>query len=82
MSAGLVFTASLVLADDNSDVGKAGPLALLIILLLVVVCYFLFRSMSRHLRKVREDFPTAGTAPRADGRAAEPPAGTADDRGP
>jgi hypothetical protein len=32
---------------------KSGPWGLAIILLLGIACYFLFRSMSRHLRKVR-----------------------------
>lgn len=39
------------------DSGKAGPLGLLVLILLGLASYFLFRSMSRHLRKVREDFP-------------------------
>ena len=47
-----------VLADDSGgESKKAGPIGLLVILLLVVACFFLFRSMSKHLRKVREDFP-------------------------
>ena len=55
--------ASVVLAaSDNTDNEggenqKAGPLGLAIILLLCVACYFLFRSMSRRLRNVRERFP-------------------------
>jgi hypothetical protein len=55
--------ASIVLAvsDDTGDEGgenqKAGPLGLAIVLLLCVACYFLFRSMSRRLRNVRENFP-------------------------
>ena len=36
---------------------KAGPVGLGVILLLCIVCYFLFKSMSGHLRKVREGFP-------------------------
>jgi predicted permease len=43
-----------VLASDESK--KSGPIGLAVILVLCVVCYFLFKSMSRHLRKVREDF--------------------------
>jgi len=35
----------------------AGPIALLVILLLCIACYFLFRSMTKHLKKVREEFP-------------------------
>ena len=33
---------------------KAGPIGLAVILVLCVACYFLFKSMSRHLRTVRE----------------------------
>jgi len=37
---------------------KSGPIALAVILVLCVVCYFLFKSMSRHLKKVRDEFPS------------------------
>ena len=36
---------------------KSGPIGLAVILILCVACYFLFKSMSRHMRKVREQFP-------------------------
>ena len=65
--------AELVLLADSGEAKKAGPLALAIILVLFIACYFLFRSMSRHLRKVRTEFPVG--APRA-----EPPAGSAPSR--
>jgi hypothetical protein len=54
-----------VLADDGSggESKKAGPIALLVILLLAVACFFLFRSMSKHLRRVREEFPVDGGGP-------------------
>lgn len=46
------------LADDT-DVGdekhKAGPIAIVVIAVLCIVCFFLFRSMSKHLRRVREN---------------------------
>ena len=43
--------------------GKAGPVALFVIVLLCVAAYFLFRSMSRHLRRVPVDFdPAMGTS--------------------
>jgi hypothetical protein len=58
---GLVaMSAASVLADGDTGGGeakKAGPIALVVILVLCVACYFLFRSMTRHLRKVREEFP-------------------------
>jgi hypothetical protein len=40
-----------------AESGKAGPLGLLVLLLLCVACYVLFKSMSRHLRKVRDEWP-------------------------
>jgi hypothetical protein len=46
------------LAAPTGEGAKAGPIALLVILLLCTACYFLFRSMTKHLRKVREDFPS------------------------
>jgi len=37
---------------------KSGPIGLAVILLLCVAAYFLFKSMSKHLKKVREEFPS------------------------
>ncbi len=48
------------LADVLSKSGeavKSGPIGLAVILILCIVCYFLFKSMSKHMRKVREEFP-------------------------
>jgi hypothetical protein len=61
-------TAELVLLADSGEAKKAGPLALAVVLVLFIACYFLFRSMSRHLRKVRTEFPVGASG-------AEPPAG-------
>ena len=36
---------------------KSGPIGLAVILVLCAVSYLLFRSMSRHMRKVREHPP-------------------------
>jgi len=52
-TAGIV--ASPLLAGGENE--KSGPIGLVVILLLCVACYFLFKSMSKHLRKVREQFP-------------------------
>jgi hypothetical protein len=63
------YQAALWLADDSDGGGeskKSGPLGLVVIIVLCVVCYFLFKSMSKHLKRVREDFP--------DGKPAPPPA--------
>jgi hypothetical protein len=49
--------APTVLAD--SDTGKGSPIGLFVVLLLVVAVYFLYRSMSRHVRRLPEKFPSA-----------------------
>jgi hypothetical protein len=45
--------------DTMSD-GIAGPLALLIILLLAVAMVLLIRSMNKHLRRLPDSFPATG----------------------
>lgn len=45
-----MISAGLVLAD--SDGGKGSPIGLLVVLLLVIAVYFLWRSMNRHLKNV------------------------------
>ena len=49
----------------TGEAAKSGPIGLAVILVLCVACYFLFKSMSKHMRKVREEFP-ADEAPAAD----------------
>lgn len=41
----------------SGEAVKAGPIGLAVILILCIACYFLFKSMSKHMRRVREDFP-------------------------
>lgn len=53
----------IVWAAGSGEAAKSGPLALAVILILGIACYFLFRSMSRHMRKVREDFPATDRPP-------------------
>ena len=65
--------AELVLLADSGEAKKAGPLALAVVLVLFIACYFLFRSMSRHLRKVRTEFPVRASS-------GEPPPGSAPKR--
>lgn len=53
---------------------KSGPIGFAVILVLCVAAYFLFKSMSKHLKRVREEFPTdekpaAEQAPLAGARA-------------
>jgi len=53
-------TGASVLADAlvlaGSEAGKAGPLGLLVIILLGLAVVFLYRSMVRHMKKVPESF--------------------------
>ncbi len=75
MLSAAVWHAAGVLADttpDGPENKKASALGLAVILALCIGCYFLFRSMSRHLRKVRDNFPV--NVPRSPHRDAQPPA--------
>lgn len=45
------------LLAKSGEAAKSGPIGFAVILVLCVVCYFLFKSMSKHLKKVREQFP-------------------------
>jgi hypothetical protein len=55
---------AVMLADSSGGLG-AGFIAFLVVLGLVVACYFLFRSMTRHLKKVPATFEQP--PPEADG---------------
>jgi hypothetical protein len=48
---------AMELLARTSEGSKAGPIGLAVVLLLCIACYFLFKSMSKHLRRVRENFP-------------------------
>jgi hypothetical protein len=53
-------SASLYAVDvlaKSGEAAKSGPIGFAVILVLCVLCYFLFKSMSKHLKHVREDFP-------------------------
>ncbi len=45
-------------SPDNTgpDFGKASPLGLLVVVLLMIGMFFLLRSMNRHLKRVPEQF--------------------------
>ena len=51
----------LAAAGDQlpEDVGKSGPLGLLLTLLLLIAVFFLVRSMSKHLKRVPRTFDPA-----------------------
>ncbi len=73
----LALVAPLAPLAKSGEAAKSGPIGLAIILVLCIACYFLFKSMSKHLRTVREQFPgqisgadrpAARVAPPLDGR--------------
>jgi hypothetical protein len=65
-----------VLAGENQ---KSGPIGLAVILVLCVVSYLLFKSMSKHMRKVREEFPDGSDGSGGTAAPPEPAAPTASD---
>jgi hypothetical protein len=63
------------LLAKSGEAAKSGPIGIAVILLLCIGCYFLFKSMSKHLRKVREEFPgeeSSGAPPAEASNAAKP----------
>jgi hypothetical protein len=63
--------------DDGGESKKSGPIGLVVIIVLCVGCYFLFKSMSKQLRRVRENFPTElPSDPLRPQDRAQPPAST------
>jgi hypothetical protein len=53
---------AMLLAKSGEAV-KSGPIWFAAVLLLAIACYFLFKSMSKHLRTVRENFPDESAPP-------------------
>jgi hypothetical protein len=62
-----------VLAGEQlpEDVGKAGPLGLLLIVLLLIAVALLVRSMSKHLKRLPPSFDPADQVPRVPDTPAE-----------
>jgi hypothetical protein len=63
---------AVVLADDK---GKGSPIGLFVVLVLCVAVYFLYRSMSKHLRRVPPSFdpPDPPDPPDPDSNEVGPP---------
>ncbi len=73
-------------ANSGPDFGKASPVGLLVVVLLLIGVFFLVRSMNRHLRKVPASFgaaaESAGASEPADsGDARQPESGRSPDAG-
>ena len=56
------------------DVGKSGPLGLLLIVLLLIAVILLGRSMGRHLKKVPRSFDPVDQVPDTPAELIDPPA--------
>ena len=71
-------TVGLLLAEETNrgpDYGKASPVGLLVVLLLVIGVFLLVRSMNRHLKRVPQSFdaePVDPAEPTGPGTATEP----------
>lgn len=62
----------ILLAEEPNrgpDYGKASPVGLLVVALLLVAVFFLVRSMNRQLKKVPASFDTPADAPASAGSA-------------
>src|SRR3712207_7727389 len=60
-------TGFVLLAADQQlpeDVGKSGPIGLLLTVLLFIAALLLVKSMTTHLKRVPRSFDTGGDAPR------------------
>ena len=53
----MVATFAIPLLAKTGEAAKSGPIGLAVIILLCIACYFLFKSMSKHLRRVRDNYP-------------------------
>ena len=72
-------TVGLLLAEETNrgpDYGKASPVGLLVVLLLVIGVFFLVRSMNRHLKRVPQSFEDGPGQP---GESADPGTATEPD---
>ena len=59
-------------ADKGEEFGKASPIGLVVILVLLIATVFLVRSMTKHIRRVPASFdPPATDTPPADAPAPE-----------
>jgi hypothetical protein len=59
-------TVGLLLAEETNrgpDYGKASPIGLLVVLLLVIGVFMLVRSMNRHLKRVPQSFEAESGQP-------------------
>lgn len=69
--------------NTGPDFGKASPVGLLVVVLLLIAVFFLVWSMNRHLKKAREHFAEAAApAPAADTQTAAQGGASAETREP
>jgi hypothetical protein len=63
LTAGLTVLAADQQEQLPEDVGKAGPIGLLLIIVLLIAVLLLVKSMSRHLKRIPPSFDPADRAP-------------------
>ena len=70
-------------ANNGPDFGKASPVGLLVVVLLLIAVFALVWSMNRHLKKARDHFAEAeGSVPVGEAQAAVDGSGPAPTREP
>lgn len=60
----VLLQAAAPLAD--SDAGKGSPVGFFVVLVLLIAVYFLYRSMSRHIRNLPSSFSKSDRPTRGD----------------
>ena len=68
--------------NRGPDYGKASPVGLLVVILLLIGLFLLLRSMNRHLRKVPTSFESAATPASATPPSTTPPPSAPETEGP
>lgn len=82
MIAGATAVAAAAVLADGDDAFGAGFIAFVVVVALCVACYFLFRSMNKHLKGLPAHFPPPGTEDLSDEAAPTAPTGPEGSRDP
>ena len=66
----MLTTFAIPLLAKTGEAAKSGPIGLAVIILLCIACYFLFKSMAKHMRRVRDKYPD-GFPPKSPGEGSD-----------
>jgi hypothetical protein len=74
LTTGLTVLAAAQQEQLPEDVGKSGPVGLLLIVLLLIATLLLVKSMGRHLKRIPRSFDPADQVPDTPAELIDPPA--------